>query len=149
MDKVSFVSLNTRGLADPSKRRDVFSHLRQKKYSIICLQDTHFTKSLERVITSEWGYKVWFSSFRSNSRGVAILFKNDIEFKVHHSYSDNFGNVLLLDIELFQKRITLVNIYGPNEDNPAFYERLKDIIIKQGNANIVITGDWNLLLDPT
>ena len=149
MDKVSFVSLNTRGLADPSKRRDVFSHLRQKKYSIIYLQDTHFTKSLERVITSEWGYKVWFSSFRSNSRGVAILFKNDIEFKVHHSYSDNFGNVLLLDIELFQKRITLVNIYGPNEDNPAFYERLKDIIIKQGNANIVITGDWNLLLDPT
>ena len=149
MDKISIVSLNVRGLGDSSKRRDVFNYLQNKNYSIVCLQDTHFSKNLENIVMAEWGYKVWFSNFRTNSRGVAILFKNNFEFKVYNQYTDTNGNVLLLDIEISNARMTLVSIYGPNDDSPLFYDRLKNSIVKYGNENIIITGDWNLLLDPS
>ena len=116
MDKITICSVNCQGLGNPSKRRDVFNYLRNSNYSILCLQDTHFTKDIEKIIKSEWGYKVYFSSFSSQSRGVAILFKNNFEFIVHSFYNDQKGNMIILDIEISKHRITLVNLYGPNFD---------------------------------
>ena len=74
---INICSMNCRGLGNFKKRRDVFNYLREKDFSIICLQDTHFEKKTENQILAEWGYKAWFSSFLSNSRGVTILFKNN------------------------------------------------------------------------
>ena len=128
MDKINIVSLNVRGLGDSSKRRDVFNYLQNKNYSIVCLQDTHFSKDIENIVSAEWGYKVWFSSYLSNKRGVAILFKNNFEFKVYNQYVDTNGNVLLLDIEISNVRMSLVSIYGPNDDTPLFYDRLKILL---------------------
>ena len=140
--------MNGQGLGDPSKRRDVLNYLRSNKYSIICLQDTHFTKSIENIITNEWGYKAFFSSFDSRSRGVAIFFQNTFEFTIHNILKDQSGNFLIIDIEIEKRRITLANIYGPNKDDPNFYEKLENSIITQGNNDIIIVGDWNLLLNP-
>ena len=128
MDKISICSLNCQGLGDPRKRRDVLDHLKSKDFSILCLQDTHFTKKIENVIRSEWGYKVFFNSFNSQSRGVAIFLRNNFDITVHNSYSDETGNILILDIEIEQHRLTLVNIYGPNNDDPTFYRNLQKLI---------------------
>ena len=148
MDKITLCSLNCQGLGDPRKRRDVLHYLRGKNFSIICLQDTHFTKDMEKIISNEWGYSVYFNSFRSNSRGVAIFFRNNFEFKVCNTFKDQSGNVLIIDIEIENRRITLVNLYGPNIDDPAFYERLEKNVNRFGNNNIIMVGDWNLLLNP-
>lgn len=148
MDKITLCSLNCQGLGDPRKRRDVLHYLRSKNFSIICLQDTHFTKDMEKIISNEWGYKVYFNSFRSNSRGVAVFFKNNFEFKVLNTFKDNSGNLLIIDIEIENHRITLVNLYGPNIDDPSFYEKLEINVNKFGNNNIIMVGDWNLLLNP-
>ena len=43
----------------------------------------------------------------------------------------------------------LVNVYGPNRDNPEFYEKLSLDIKKLGCTNLILTGDWNLVLDPS
>ena len=82
---VKIVSVNCQGLSDPRKRRDVFHYLRQKPYSIYLLQDTHFDPKMENCIRAEWGYKSYFASYNSNSRGVAILFNNNLEFLVEKS----------------------------------------------------------------
>ena len=148
MDKISICSVNCQGLGNPSKRRDIFNYLRNKKHSVICLQDTHFTKSTENIIKAEWGFKAVFSSFSSQSRGVAILFNNNFEFNIVNSYTDARGNIIVLDIEVDKHRITLVNLYGPNSDDPNFYETLYKIILQQGNKDMLLVGDWNLLLDP-
>ena len=141
--------MNCQGLGDPHKRRDVLDHLRQYKYSIICLQDTHFTKDIEKVIRNEWGYKALFNSYNSRSRGVAIFFSNNFEFKVHTVFRDHTGNILIVDIEIEKHRFTLVNLYGPNSDEPHFYEQLQNYINKFHSKDIIMVGDWNLLLNPT
>ena len=50
-------TLSCRGLRDKRKRKDVFNYLRQKQYSIFCLQDVHWENSWSKMIRAEWGYK--------------------------------------------------------------------------------------------
>ena len=42
------------------------------------------------------------------------------------------------------KEITLVNLYGTNEDRPQFYENLKQKIDEFETEQVIICGDWNL-----
>ena len=93
MDKVvTIASLNCQGLGNPQKRRDVFHYLREKRFSICFLQDTHITEKLTRYVTAEWGYKAYFSTYTSQSRGVAILFNNSFEFKILKVIKGEDGN---------------------------------------------------------
>ena len=55
--------------------------------------------------------------------------------------------ILFLGIEIQGKYITLANIYGPNEDNPNFYENLIKNIADFENENVIVGGDWNLILN--
>ena len=147
-DKIKLISLNCQGLGIQSKRREIMHNLRSKNFSIISLIDTHISKDQQRRFTSEWGYRTVYSSFSSQKRGVAILFNNNFEFKLHSFFNDTNGNLLILDIEIEKHRITFVTLYGPNNDDPAFYEFVQRKILQIGNADIIINGDWNLLLNP-
>ena len=128
MDSLIISSLNCQGLGNLQKRRDVFHYLKQKGHSIYCLQDTHFDKKIEKYVTSEWGYKCFFASYKSNSRGVAVLFNNNFEFKVREVQRDENGNFIIILLFAMNKELLLVNIYGPNKDNPAFYQSLSETV---------------------
>ena len=52
-----------------------------------------------------------FFSYRSNSRVVAILFKNNLEFKVKNYIWDTKGNFLILDVQIENKDFLLVSLY--------------------------------------
>ena len=57
----------------------------------------------------------------TNSRGVAILLKNNFEYEILDCKRDNVGNYLLLVMKLYNITMNLLTIYGPNNDNPVFY----------------------------
>ena len=147
MEGIKIISVNCQGLADRNKRKDVFSYLKSKQYNIYCLQDTHFTYEQENIIRSEWGLECVFSSYKSNSRGVAILFNNNFEVKILREKKDVDGNLLCLDLEIDNVRLTLLTIYGPNIDSPWFYDKVSDILHEFNNENYIICGDFNLVLD--
>ena len=46
------------------------------------------------------------------------------------------------------KRLCLVHIYAPNRDDPNFFKQLKQHILEADNTNILIVGDWKLILEP-
>ena len=50
-------------------------------------------------------------------------------------------------MEIQGKEITLVNLYGPNEDNPQFYENILKKVALFENENVILCDDWNLVLD--
>ena len=82
----------------------------------------------------------------SNSRGVAILVKRNFEYKVHTNYNDQSGNLIILNLEISNTSIKLVNLYGPNTDQPAFYQNISEIIgSSEQDYNIV----FSLALDPS
>ena len=88
-ETIKIATVYCQGLGSPSKRQDVLNFYKTKGYSIICLQDPHFTADIEPFIETQWGYKCVFNSYSSNSRGVAIFFNNDFEFKLHREKKDN------------------------------------------------------------
>ena len=145
---IKIMSMNCQGLRDLGKRKDVFNFLKQKKYALYLLQDTHFVNREENFIRSMWGFDCYFDSFSSQSRGVAILINNTFSYKLHRIKRGNDGNKLLLDITIQEKRLTLVNIYGPNRDKPNFYNDLKNDITDFENETVIIGADYNLILDP-
>ena len=147
-EQITITSLNCQGLGNNDKRKDVLNFLKQKKYSIYCLQDTHFTEREENYIRAQWGYECFFNSYNSQSRGVAILFNNNFEYKLNKLKKDQQGNKIILDINIAGKRVLLVNIYGPNRDKPSFYEQIKQDILDFNLDQVIIMGDFNLVLNP-
>ena len=104
------------------KCTDILEYLKQKHYQIYYLQDTHFTRGTdEKLVRARWCNDCYFSSFKSNSRGVAILFDNNFDYKVHSFISDSNGNYLILDVTIDNNRIILATVYGPNQDDVSFY----------------------------
>lgn len=139
--------MNTQGLGGREKRKDIINLFKSKKYSICMLQDTHFTAAEETFIRSQWGYECYFSNFNSQSRGVAIFINNTFDFKLISTEQDTNGNLLMLNCKISDRHITLVNIYGPNRDNPGFYQDLQDRLSKYENNLFIIAGDFNLILN--
>ena len=41
----------------------------------------------------------------------------------------------------------LVSLYGPKRDEPEFYNTLKEKIMELDNPNVIMAGDWNMVLD--
>ena len=56
------------------------------------------------------------------------MFNNNFEFHIHKIIKDENGNTLMIDITIEGKRLTLINIYGPNIDNPDFYNEILTFI---------------------
>ena len=123
MSDLRIISFNTQGLQGINKRIDVLEYLKDKNFHIYCLQDTHFTKDNVDKTKVQWGKGYVMSTFRPNARGVAILFGKDIELSIHIQVIDEGGNFIILNITIFKQRLTLVNLYGPNEDDPMFFSK--------------------------
>ena len=54
---------------------------------------------------------------------------------------------IILDIEIDGFRLTLCNLYAPNDDEPQFFLDLFEILERHPNDDRIIGGDWNLVLD--
>ena len=148
-DKLNIISLNCRGLNNSIKRKKVFNFLRKKKAQVYCLQDVHFTIDQIQRIKQEWGYReCYISTYRSNSRGTAILFNNNFDFKVRDTIVDEGGNFVALSVAINDTLYTIMNIYGPNVDNPSFFDSIENIIKNFENDKIIVCGDWNLVQNP-
>jgi exonuclease III len=57
------------------------------------------------------------------------------------------GKFIIIDAKLQGNRVTLVVVYGPNRDDPIFYQSLQSKIEMIGNTSVIIGGDWNVPLN--
>ena len=71
-----------------------------------------------------------------------------VDYKIHNQKQDENGSLLILDLTISNKRLSLINVYGPNKDDPTFYENVFKSIADIGNELYIICGDFNLTLNP-
>ena len=149
MVELSIKSINIRGLRNNYKRKSVFDDLASTQCDIIFLQETHCTNELEASWQREWKNKVIFCNGTAQSAGVALLFKSSLCYKNY--LSDNEGRLQIIDIELRSKTICLVNIYAPNKDKDraSFFEKLFHLLQNRYYDEIILGGDFNLVLSAT
>ena len=148
-DTLKIISLNCRGLANDFKRRDTLNFLREKKPDIILLQDIHIGENNANRIILEWGFEGFISPGSSRSRGVAILFNNTFSYKINQVKKCPDGNYVLAKVSFLNRTVAVGSIYGPNEDNPEFYKELFKEVQSMECDEILLGGDWNLVMDPS
>ena len=146
-EEIVVLSTNFQGLQNKNKRMDVLDYLYKTKASIICLQHTYWTPRDESNVRSLWKGDCVLNGFASNSRGVAILFNTNFEYKLLSEYKDSEGNMISLDIDIEEISVKLINLYGPNRDSPEFYTKVKTNIEFSNRIFTIICGDLNPQLD--
>lgn len=129
------------------KRGKVFVHLKSLSADIIFLQETHIRPTEQRRLRSNWISQVYQSSFSSKARGVAILFRKSVPFRLSTVISDPSGRYILVSGHINSFPISCVNIYGPNFDDPNFFKKIFDLLPDPSTTNVIIGGDFNCYLD--
>ena len=82
MAELKFLSVNCQGIGLLPKRTDVLNYLKERKCHIYCLQDTHFSPGVdEKFVRSRWNSDCYFSSFKSNARGVPFCLLKILNIK--------------------------------------------------------------------
>ena len=81
------------------------------------MQETHFSQNIKNKLIQDFEGSLYQSNGTSNSRGVAICIKKNVEFKLIDEYKDNQGRLLLINVEINNAIYTIINIYAPNNMN--------------------------------
>ena len=148
LNQIKIESLNCRGLRDIKKRLDFLDDFKKREINIINLQETHMTSKDLITLKKNWNCKFLIAGESNKALGVMIILNNNFEYKIHNVYKDNEGRYIICDLEIKGvARLLMVNIYGPNKDNPQFFDKLFNILNKEGITNWIITGDWKLVLN--
>ena len=134
--------------ANSEKKKECLIFLENKKGNVFLLQETRWPFGIKNTVRSQWGCECVFVGHDSGSKDVAVLFKNNFEYKIRNVLRDNEGRYILIDIKMMNKRLTLANIYAPNSgDHPVFDTVIREIVAMD-NELIVIGGDWNVAPNP-
>ena len=142
--KIGFQNCN--GLNDPTKRNIIISRFKQK-YDIFCLLDTRLGESTQKEILQKDDWKIFFAGKRSNARGITIYINPKSDIIVTNNHPDQHGNYLIMELIIKGTPQIVTCVYGPTEDNPDFWNRLKDKVDDLAYLNVLYGGDTNLILN--
>ena len=115
MSKLEIASLIVRGLQDNNKRKIIFQTLRNSKFDIILLQETHSPDEDVVLWKRDWIGRAFFSLLNSTKTGVAILCKESQNFKAEFENSDKAGRIIIsVNIETQKNKFQITNVYPPS-----------------------------------
>ncbi len=118
-----------------------------QRADVVCLQETHSLPQDVEQWKNEWDGDIYFSHGQGNARGVCIMIKPGLLHTIHTVVCDDMGRYIMLDLTLFDRRLTVMNIYAPNTDNPDFITDIAQILETLENDDRIIVGDFNCILD--
>lgn len=144
---LSICSYNVRGLGNNIKREQIFTWLKQNDYSICFLQETHSGTETHNIWKQQWGSNAYFSGKNTNSEGVGILINPNLSCRIENYTEIVSGRMQSLNITINGKNLTLINIYGPNNDDITLFTKLGDFINDNDDKTFIIGGDFNTVLD--
>ena len=137
-----------RGLGNRVKRTCVFNYFRDKQLDIIFMQEVHCKRNTSIIWQQEWGSNWYTASGDNQSRGTVIMINPRSNVEVTKFVCDHDGHQVLLNIKKYEQEYTLCNIYAPNQDDPSFFMSVFKSIVKFGKENIILDGDFNLVMKP-
>ena len=147
MDNIGIFSLNVRGLRAKSKRKSVFTYLKQKKFDIICLQETHITNNVSEEWKREWKSGFIYHEGTPHSLGQIILFSE--KCSEDSSVIISTERILAVKTIIKNKPTIVVNIYAPQgkTDKESLYNEITSKIVDINHEDIILCGDFNCVMD--
>ncbi|CAH2275783.1 Hypothetical predicted protein [Pelobates cultripes] len=146
---INLYTINAKGLNSPQKRARTLREIRALKISIAFFQETHFLATKAPKFSDKYfptGYYAHNPS--TKSKGVAILFSADTQFRLEAEEKDREGRYLFLKGHIGDAQITLVNLYLPNKGQKSFLASALRKLEAFSAGTVIIGGDLNAPLDP-
>ncbi|XP_053548919.1 cilia- and flagella-associated protein 46-like [Bombina bombina] len=110
--------------------------------------ETHLNDIEHAKLQRDWVGRVEFASYKSTSRGVAILFGKKLEMDDVSVVTDPEGRYIVVRTTIAGKRYTLCNIYAPNKKDRSFWEGLIEVLTPFLDTPIILGGDFKLAPNP-
>uniref|UniRef100_A0A803JCB5 Reverse transcriptase domain-containing protein n=1 Tax=Xenopus tropicalis TaxID=8364 RepID=A0A803JCB5_XENTR len=143
------ITHNARGLNSPRKCRQAFQWYERLHPGVICIQETHFTKTLHpQFLHRQYSRHFLSSAPQKKHRGVAILIHNNLPLIITETELDKEGQYISIMGTLYERTIRITATYAPNDKPKAFFNRLARKLT-QTPVNIDIwCGDFNFPFNP-
>lgn len=122
--QVKLYSLNIKGLNVPEKRSKLLLLLQKARADIVFLQETDFKSNNMLNLHSKLLYiplLITLTTQNINLRGVSILIKKNCPIQVQDTLLDINGRYIFIKGVLYNKAITLANIYVPNKQQISLF----------------------------
>jgi exonuclease III len=90
-------------------------------------------------------YDLYYNSTRSK-RGVGMLIKKSLSIAVQDQRTDSEENFILLKTSVKGENLIIGSVYGPNNDDPRFFDKLKaniNLLSNNTGTPVLLGGDWN------
>ena len=143
----NITSWNVRGLRKLAKLKQVIDRIKYLKSKIVFIQESHLMATDMHYLSKRWPGQVFHASYNTHARGVIILIHKSIPFQVIKTIQDPLGRYIIVQGNILTQKLNLINVYGPNEDNPSFFEKLF-LTVSSLEGLYIIGGDFNCALDP-
>lgn len=91
----------------------------------------------------------FFSHGTNHSGGVCILLHPTMTFQMEYLFRNNTGRIVLITILLNSMKLSLCNIYAPNNQTYQleFLQELNNCIMDKSElSSLIVGGDWNCAL---
>lgn len=148
MSTVKITSWNVRGLREIAKLKQVFNRIRQLRSQIVFLQEIHLRAEEIDRLQRRWPGQVFCAPYSNHARGVLILIHKSLPFQITNVIRDQCGRFIIIQGNITTCELNLVCIYGPNDDNPNFFQNLF-LTLSTLQGMYIISGDFNCALVPT
>ena len=147
VSKLKLISCNVNGIGQAQKRRKFFTYLRDQSIDIALIQETYAGSNSHKIWKNEWGGRILMANYSTNARGVAIMFKRDLEIEIKQVKKDVEGRYIVVSLDYNGQSMLLINVYAPNNECVSFYENIFEMANSSQADYSFIGGDFNKALD--
>lgn len=145
---IKILSWNSRGLGHPSKTNSLKDLIAQEKPSIILSHETKQREpEINKIIESYKCYKGSICEARGASCGITTIW-NQNEWNSEVDLIEKNWIKTVLRNNISKQQIVISNVYVLNHysDKEICWEALSKNIMEEDNSNIILGGDFNLIL---
>lgn len=147
MKTIKIVSYNVNGINNPIKCKKLLHQLKKETGDIIFLQETHLVKLEHEKLKKLTKAQVYYSSYKSSKRGVAILIMPQIAFTLEKLITDKEGRYVMVIGKVEDVMVSFMNVYNPAEEGPDLIKKVAEMIVSQSPGIVVMAGELNLIMD--
>ena len=148
----NLLSLNARGLRTFDRRKAFFNWSAKSSADICFLQETYSTSEVENIWKKQWKGDMFFSHGTGHSKGVLILVRDHLDFKLQSVKVDSQGRYILLEATIQDSPFLLLNIYAPNKcsEQCDFFKTISEVLKSSftiSDYSVIVGGDFNVIFD--
>jgi exonuclease III len=146
-NRIKIINQNVQGLKGQKKKKKVIEWAKRKNFDLMTMQEAHIEEQDLDNWRDVWKGGIIYSCGTNNSKGVVILIRENLEHEIIEEIADKEGRWIIATIQLKGVILTIANFYGPNDDDPSHLEKMIEELYRIKPSKLVVTGDFNLVLN--